>query len=102
MTTTVCTVNLNEEYEVTRFFRDLFNLSSLLKRGLNKEMLLFIRQLKVHGWGEKQIHEFITKAGSYTNYEYAEDSRGNRVVPRAIPEKGDRWEYLRNRFRLSK
>ena len=102
MATTACTVNLNEEYEVIRFFRDLFNLSSLLKRGLNEEMLLFIRQLSAHGWGQKQIHEFITKAGRYTNYEYAEDSSGNRVVPRAIPERGDRREYLRNRFRLSK
>jgi len=96
------TVDLDDEYEVILYIRDLFNLSPLLQNELDPELLHFIQQLKKHGWGDKQVHSFITKAGKHTNFEYASDSSGKRLVPRQIPERGDRQEYLRNRFRLSK
>ena len=97
---TPATVDLNEKYDIILHFRDLYNLALLID--LNHQELIFIRQLKKHGWGEKQVHSFILKASEHTNYEYAQDENGNRIVPRAIKEQGDRQEYLRNRFRMSK
>jgi len=97
---TPATVDLSEEYDIVLHFRDLYNLSWCID--LNHQELVFIQQLKRHGWGDKQVHSFITKAGDHTNYEYAKGSDGNRVLPRAIREQGDRQEYLRNRFRMSK
>jgi hypothetical protein len=97
------TVDLDNEYEMILFIRDLFNLQELLgKEEMDKELLLFIQKLKAHGWGDKQVHDFITKAGQNTNFEHAKNTEGKRVIPRQIPERGDRKEYLRNRFRLSK
>jgi hypothetical protein len=97
------TVDLDDEYEVILYIRDLFNLRDFLSdEGMDQELLKFLGILRKHGWGEKQRHAFVTKAGKHTNFEYATNSSGKRVLPRQIPERGDRQEYLRNRFRLSK
>jgi len=97
------TVDLDDEYEITLYIRDLFNLRDFLgTEEMDKELLIFLSSLRKKGWGTKQIHNFVTKAGEHTNFEYALDSSGKRQVPRQIPERGDRQEYLRNRFRLSK
>lgn len=97
------TVDLDDQYEVILYIRDLLNLQDFLsKEGMDEEILVFIRKLKGHGWGDNQVHEFITKAGQNTNFEHAKGKDGKREVPRQIPERGDRQEYLRNRFRLSK
>jgi len=95
-----CQVDLMSEREVVQYIRDLLNLYPLLKRGFDAELLLFIKQLKKVGWGTEQIRSFITKAGYGTRYEQLEDFDGERIVPRALPEKGDQREWLRNKGRV--
>lgn len=89
-----CQIDLLDEKQVIRHFRDLLNLSDLLEKGLNCEMLKFIKQLKAVGYGKEQISQFITLSGYGTRYE--------QLIPRPIPEAGDRKEFQRDKSRRRK
>ena len=95
-----CQVNLIDEWEIVQYIRDLLNLYPLLERGFDAELLLFIKQLRKAGWGTEQIRNFIVRAGQGTRYEQLRDFDGKRIVPRALPEKGDQREWLRNKGRV--
>ena len=97
-----CQVYMYSEWQVVQYIRDLINLSPLLERGFEEELSKFTKKLKQVGWGDHQIHQFITKACYGTRYEKMEDVFGDRIVPRPLPEAGDRFEYLRNKSRLKK
>jgi hypothetical protein len=86
-----CQVDLMNEREVIRYFRDLLNLSHLLKNGLDHEMAEFKKKLKAVGYGAKQISQFVTLSGYGTRYE--------QLIPRPIPEAGDYREFRRDRSR---
>lgn len=88
-------VDVVNEKEIIQYIRDLLNLSDLLEKGFDEELLAFIHTLKKAGYGDDSVHRFITYAARGSRFEVAEDSRGNRVVPRAIPEKGEYKEWLR-------
>ena len=88
-------VDILNEREVIQYIRDLLNLSDLLENGFDSELLAFIKTLKRAGYGDDSIHRFYTYAGYGSRFEVAEDRRGNRVVPRAIPDKGEYREWLR-------
>jgi len=89
-----CQVDLLDEYQVIRYFRDLLNLSDLLDKGLDYEMLKFIKQLKAVGYDDKHVSEFITLAGYGTRYE--------QLIPRLIPSNGDYGEFQRSKSRCKK
>lgn len=95
-------VDLYNRWEIIRYIRDLINLSSLLERGFDEELVRFIKQLKQAGWGSDRIKQFIVKACYNTRYEEMRDIFGDRLVPRPFPQAGDWFEYLRNKTRLKK
>ena len=88
-------VDILNEREVIQYIRDLLNLSDLLENGFDSELLVFIKTLKRAGYGDDSIHRFITYAGYGSRYELLTDRYGDKIVPRAIPEKGEYKEWLR-------
>ena len=88
-------IDILNEREVVQHIRDLLNLSDLLERGFDMELLAFIRTMRQAGYGDESIHRFITYAGRGSRFEVLEDKYGDKVVPRAFPEKGDYREWLR-------
>jgi len=90
-------VDLNSRYEVTRYIRDLINLSDLLENGFDNELAKFTKQLKEAGWGRKEIASFIEKACHATRYEFLTNEFGDKIVPANIPEVGDRIEWNKNK-----
>jgi len=97
-------VDLTAHIEIIQYIRDLLNLSDLLEKGFNTELLNFIRMLIRAGYKESGIHKFITLAGCNTRY-----SGGGRIgrelgvdyelgigkdVPRPIPMRGEWKEWL--------
>jgi predicted RNA-binding Zn-ribbon protein involved in translation (DUF1610 family) len=92
-------VDLLNPTEIVQYFRDLFNISDLLGNELDTMMLNFTRKLSGAGWGEVQIHQFITTAGYGTRYDELQDSLGY-VVERPLPQRGDWKEWRRIKARL--
>jgi len=88
-------VDLLNEREVIQYIRDLLNLSDLLEKGFDTELFAFIQTLKKAGYGDDSIHRFYTYAGYGSRFELLTDRDGHKVVPRAIPEKGEYKEWLR-------
>jgi len=108
-------VDLTEDKEIIQYIRDLINLSDLLEynsikniSGFDKELLIFIRQLRKAGYVEDVIHRFITLAGYGTRYGGAQfgEELGEKYelgcggeVPRPIPNKGNQKEWMRLKAR---
>lgn len=98
-------VDLRNNGEVIQYIRDLLNLSNLLENGFNAELLVFIRKLKLAGYTDDRIHQFITYAGYNTRYgggagkgvEMDEEYElgCGKDVPRAMPNNGDQREWRR-------
>jgi len=87
-------VNFHDSRDVIRYFRDLFNLSKLLKNGLEYELAKFRKQLLEAGWSEDRINQFQCVATCGTVYE--------QYIPRPIRNRGDWKEYFKNRSRWRK
>jgi hypothetical protein len=92
-------VDLLNPTEIVQYFRDLFNVSDLLGDGLDTMMLNFTRKLSGAGWGEVQVHQFITAAGYGTKYDELQNSVGY-VVERPLPQRGEWGEWRRIKARL--
>lgn len=102
-------LDLTKDSEIIQYIRDLFNLSELLEKGLNTEMLNFIHMLKRAGYIDERIHKYITLAGYNTRYsggakrgvELGEEYELgiSKYVPRPIPNRGDwkEWQSLKPR-----
>lgn len=86
-------VDLADEKEVIQHIRDLLNLSDLLENGLDAELLTFIRKLKEAGYTRAKIHQFITYGGYNSRFEQLTDGCGERIVPRALPNRGNQKEW---------
>jgi len=85
--------------EIVQYLRDLLNLSDLLEGELNTMMLSFTKKLFNTGWGQIQVHQFITAAGYRTRYDELQDFEGYRVVERPLPQRGEwkEWRKLKAR-----
>ena len=101
-------VDLTEDKEIIQYIRDLINLSDLLEKGFNVELLIFIRKLRKAGYTEDAIHKFITLAGYGTRYGGAQfgEELGEKYelgcggeIPRPIPNKGNQKEWFRLKTR---
>lgn len=97
-----CTVDLTNEKAVVQHIKDLLNLADLLERGFDEELGLLIEKLCAIGWDNTNINRMLTYAAVGTRYEKMEDSDGNRIVPRNIPERGDQAEWRRIKPRAKK
>jgi len=82
-----CQVDLMVEWKVVQYIRDLLNLADLLEKGFDAELLKFTEQLKVAGWGKKQIQDFVTRACYGTRFEQS--------LPHPIPNAGSWKEWLK-------
>jgi len=97
-------MDLTDEAEIIQHIRDLFNLADLLEKGLDVELLNFIRILIRAGYKEDRISKYISLAGYNTRYsgggkkgielgvEY--ELGVGKDVPRPIPTRGDWKEWL--------
>lgn len=98
-------VDVLNHSEVIQYIRDLLNLSDLLEKGFDSELLLFIQTLRRAGYGEDRIHQFITYASYNTRYGGGGRSKNEmdesyelgigKDVPRALPNAGDQREWKR-------
>jgi hypothetical protein len=70
-------------------FRDLLNIGPILDINLEEELGKFRGKLIDAGWGSVEIHTIEVEACSHTRYE--------ADLPRMPLERGDRFEYLRNK-----
>jgi hypothetical protein len=86
-----CIVDLDDQQAIILHLRALLDLHDLLLNGYDAELRTFVYALSTHGWGKKQIAEFIQLSSYFTRYEFLIDS--------PIPEVGDRTEYKANRHR---
>lgn len=97
-------VDLTCDVEIIQFIRDLFNLSPLLEKGLNIEMLNIIRMLKRAGYEDDRVHKYISLAGYNTRYSGG-GKKGRELgieyelgvgkdVERPIPTRGDWKEWM--------
>ncbi len=96
-------IDMSDEKEVIQHIRDLFNLSRLLERGLNAELLDFIHQMKAAGYNDERVHKFITAGAHGTIFgecprkgvENGEEyTLGLVDLERPIPNRGDWKEWL--------
>jgi hypothetical protein len=98
-----CQINLDSEREIVQHIRDLINLTNLLgQEGFDAEYVKFANQLKEKGWGKQNIKTFLERACIGTRFEQIVNMYGDRIVPAAIPEVGDRKEYETNKYRWKK
>jgi len=96
--------DLTNDAEIIQHIRDLFNLSDLLEKGLNVELLNFIRMLIRANYSEDRIYKYITLAGYNTRYSGGGRKRKElgieyelgigKDVPRPIPNRGDWKEWM--------
>lgn len=96
-------VDILSNSEIIQYIRDLLNLSSLLEKGFDSELLLFIQTLKKAGYRDDRIHQFITYASYNTRYGGGPTTGMDmgtpyelgigRDVPRAMPNQGDQKEW---------
>jgi len=94
-------VDVLNEKEVVQYIRDLYNLSNLLEKKLDEELLAFIQILKRAGYSGDRIHQFITWAGYGTRYENEVTVFGDKIVPSPIRSRGSQkeWEKIKAKSR---
>ena len=97
-----CIPDLTEQREVVQHIRDLLNLAPLLEKGFDEELRLLIKKLKGLGWGDKQINDMITYAGTWTRFEFMKDDDGEPLLPRPLPSRGDQAEWRSQKSRIQK
>jgi len=78
-------LDFTEPSRIIRHFRDLNNVANLIDYA--KEVDKFIIQLQEAGWSNSKIHEFQISGTKGTRFE--------RDIPRVLPDRGDRTEFLR-------
>jgi len=71
--------------------RDILNIGPLLEMDVNKELLKLRRKLKKIGWDSDVVTRMMHAACVRTVYE--------RFLPHIQKERGDIWEFFRNRSR---
>lgn len=82
--------DVTEPRRIIRHFRDLNNLANLLD--YDTEVSNFVKRLKEVGWSGDYIHRFQIAGSSGTRFE--------SLLPYVIPERGDRFEYEKNKGRI--
>ncbi|MEK0367599.1 MAG: hypothetical protein QQN45_06675 [Nitrosopumilus sp.] len=86
-----CSIDLCDIKEVIQHFRDFLNVGPLLDMDYELEMLKFKRQLFAVGYNHERIQQMLQLACFGTIYE--------AEIPPPIKNRGDYWEYLKNKSR---
>ena len=86
-----CVVDLNSKRDVVTHFRDLANMGKMLNMDVWEELLHFRKLCIEAGWSEKNLMKMEQRAYGYSMYE--------QDLPRLIREKGNWFDYLKDRHR---
>lgn len=86
-----CTIDLSSKREVMLHFRDLANMGKLLNMDVMGEITHFRKLCIDAGWSVQNIAKLEQRAYSYTRFE--------QDLPRLVREKGNWFDYLRDRHR---
>ena len=86
-----CFVDTDNEYEIVLHFRDLINMGHMLDIDYELEIIKFQNRLYSHGWSRDKIAMMMHRACFATIYE--------AILPHIMPERGDWYEYQRNRYK---